>query len=145
MIRSQTPYIETRRKRKRLKLAKYKEAKRKRYATNRDTELYKDRSERRRKSSNNTASERERKVYTRATPRLRSQYKKLLRRKQRKYNRKLNNVKECTMCKEVKAISDFDLLHNKDKSSTLRRPYCYVCRKKANAEAYRKRIDNGNN
>ena len=143
MIRSQTPHIEQRRKRKRLKVAKYKEAKRRRYQTiDRETELYRDRSKRRQLSSNNNAANRERKVYTRATPKLRAQYKKLLRRKRRKRNRKLNLVKECTMCYEVKAISDFDLLHNKDKSKTLRRPYCYVCRKKANAEAYQRRINN---
>ena len=142
MIRSQTPHIERRRKLKSFKVAKYKEAKRRRYPINRETELYKDRSERRQKSSNNTASVREKKVYTRATPRLRAQYKKLLRRKRRRRNRKLNNVKQCTICKELKAISDFDLLHNKHKASSLRRPYCYVCRKKENAEAYQRRITN---
>ena len=139
MIRSQTPHIEKRRKPKYKRVASYKENKRRQYPTDREAEPYAMRSLKRQLSSNRTATIREKRIYTRATPKLRAQYKKLRRRRNRVKNKKLGIMKTCTHCLISKAISDFDLLKNKDKSKTLRRPYCYLCRKLMNAEAYQER------
>lgn len=50
-------------------------------------------------------------------------------------------VKTCIQCKEVKAISDFHLLHDPKHSKSYRRAECKECRKKNNREAYLKRIN----
>jgi len=45
-------------------------------------------------------------------------------------------MKICTRCHLNKAVSDFDWQKDGRKQ---RRPYCFVCRKQMNAEAYQRK------
>ena len=61
----------------------------------------------------------------------------------RGYNKKHGNMKVCTGCDTSKAVSDFDYQKDSKHPKKQRRAYCFVCRKRANAEAYQKRKAEG--
>jgi hypothetical protein len=48
-------------------------------------------------------------------------------------------TKVCNKCGKLRGITFFDKLRDTNKSKNVRRPYCYLCRKKMNAKAYQRR------
>lgn len=50
-----------------------------------------------------------------------------------------NRTKVCTICKVNRALSDFDYQRDRKHKKKYRRTYCFLCRKKMNAEAYQRR------
>ena len=68
-------------------------------------------------------------------------------RKKREYLRVKNKAKGqqrvCTHCNELKSVSDFDYQKDSTHPTKQRRPYCFICRKAKNAEAYLKRKEGG--
>jgi len=83
-------------------------------------------------------SNRKHKLRTRkgATKKQRATHRTYKRDALRGYNKKQGNMKICTRCHLNKAVSDFDWQKDGRKQ---RRPYCFVCRKQMNAEAYQRK------
>ena len=84
----------------------------------------------------------------RATKGETSKMRTIRRRRRKEYLRlkyKLQNrTKVCTICEEDKALSDFDYQKDSRHKYMYRRTYCYVCRKRMNAEAYQRRKNDTN-
>ena len=142
-IRRLHPHIEQKAVKKKHKpYAQYKENKQAQYKRNNKDKVpqpYKDMTEAQRESIRNNSIAHSLRATEGKTPRMRA----IRRRRRREYLRikyKLQNrTKVCTICKEDKALSDFDLQKDKRHSTFYRRTYCHLCRRKMNAEAYQRR------
>ena len=139
-IRRLHPHIETRTKKKKQKApSKYKEN---RKPTPYVYQHYSEYSEETKKTIRATSIRHSIEATKGKTPKMRT----IRRRRRKEYLRvkyKLRNLmKVCTICKENKALSDFDYQKDSIHKNAYRRTYCYICRQRMNAEAYQKRIRN---
>jgi len=142
-IRRLHPHIETKTEKKRHKpYHKYKENKQAQHKRNNKGKVgikYKDLTKVQQQKLKETSIAHSIRATEGKTPRMRA----IRRRRRREYLRikyKLQNrTKVCTICKDNLAISDFDLQKDKRHGTFYRRTYCYLCRRKMNAEAYQRR------
>lgn len=138
-IRRLHPHIESLTKRKKHKApSKYKENIR-RNRKEQHPKKYSELSERQQQNIKTTSIKHSIEATKGHTPKMRA----IRRRRRKEYLRikyKLQNrTKVCTICKENKALSDFDFQKDTRHNKRYRRTYCFVCRKEMNAEAYQRR------
>ena len=139
-IRALHPHIESLAVKKKQKaLSRYKENIRRRPKYHVPPLLYSEMSTEQRESNKLNGIKHSIEATKGLTPKMRT----IRRRRRKEYLRlkyKLQNrTKVCTICKENKALSDFDFQKDSTHHTRYRRTYCYVCRKDMNAKAYQRR------
>lgn len=141
MVRTTEPYLSKKRKDKKQKPAyMFKENKRRARALTPYIYIpYAERLETQVASSLETTRKYKLKVREGSTAKMRAKHRTYKRDALRGYNKKMGNMRTCTDCGVSRAISDFDYQKDSIHPKTQRRPYCYICRRRKNAEAYQRR------